>query len=281
MGWQLIARLSLLLCLTLSTAAPAVAAGFEILVPHRAVYDVELDQAEQRSGIKAMNGRIVYEITGNECEGISVRFRFVTNISTGSDSFTTDQQTTTHESADGREFSFITKSFVNDVADQVIRGDALQQPGAIEVRLKSPTERDFKLGPGLFVTTHLIEVIEKARQGATFLTHDIFDGSGDADKLLSSSTAIGSSREADGPFGGEGTLELGPLDGSTVWPVSISYFDQDISSSSESLPIYEVSFMLHDNGISRALTMRYPDYSLKAALTKLEFLENPPCELEN
>ena len=55
------------------SAVSANAAGFEILAPHRAVYDVVLVNAEERSGIKQMKGRIVFEATGNECEGISIR----------------------------------------------------------------------------------------------------------------------------------------------------------------------------------------------------------------
>ncbi len=54
------------------------AAGFEILKPHRAVYEVKLEDSTDRSGISNMTGRIVYEMEGNECDGISVRYRFVT-----------------------------------------------------------------------------------------------------------------------------------------------------------------------------------------------------------
>ncbi|MCB1428136.1 MAG: DUF1849 family protein, partial [Nitratireductor sp.] len=96
------------------------ATGFEILAPHRAVYDLKLDNASERSGIDSVVGRIVYEVTGNECDGMSVRYRFVTNISTGSESYKTDQQTSTFESPDGREFTFLTKSFVDERPESVV-----------------------------------------------------------------------------------------------------------------------------------------------------------------
>ena len=90
------------------------AAGFEILAPHRAVYDLKLKNASDRSGIETMTGRIVYEVTGNECDGLSVRYRFVTKIATDAESYQTDQQTSTFETPDGREFTFLTKSLVDD-----------------------------------------------------------------------------------------------------------------------------------------------------------------------
>ena len=50
------------------------------LVPHRAVYDLSLDKASDRSGITGLSGRMVYEFNGSPCEGYTVKFRFVTQI---------------------------------------------------------------------------------------------------------------------------------------------------------------------------------------------------------
>lgn len=272
---------SLVSVLALLTPSLAQAAGFEILAPHRAVYDVKLEKAEDRSGIVAMNGRIVYEVKGNECDGLATRFRFVTNVDTGSDTYLTDQQTSTHESADGKEFSFLTKSFVNEAADQVVRGNATRDDGKLEVNLASPAKRDIALEDAIFVSSHLVSVIEKAKQGETFISHDVFDGSGSADKIVSSTSVIGKARLVDGELEGEELKLPGRLDGENAWPVTISYFDNEPDNTSESLPVYEASFLLYDNGVTRNLTMRYPDYSLKASLNNIEFFEAAPCELEN
>lgn len=272
---------SLVSALALLTPSLAQAAGFEILAPHRAVYDVKLEKAEDRSGIVAMNGRIVYEVKGNECDGLATRFRFVTNVDTGSDTYLTDQQTSTHESADGKEFSFLTKSFVNEAADQVVRGNATRDDGKLEVNLASPAKRDIALEDAIFVSSHLVSVIEKAKQGETFISHDVFDGSGSADKIVSSTSVIGKARLVDGELEGEELKLPGRLDGENAWPVTISYFDNDPDNTSESLPVYEASFLLYDNGVTRNLTMRYPDYSLKASLNNIEFFETAPCELKN
>ena len=59
------------------------AAAARMLAPHRAVYDLALDKASDRSGITGITGRMVYEFNGSACDGYTVTFRFVTRIDTG------------------------------------------------------------------------------------------------------------------------------------------------------------------------------------------------------
>jgi len=184
----------LVIAVTLAGSGVAPGAGFEILAPHRAVYEVKLERAEARSGITSMSGRIVYEIKGNECEGVAIRFRFVTRVGTGSDQYVTDQQTATFESPDGKELSFLTKSFVNQNADQAVQGNAVRQGDRLEVKLASPQKRQLEFDDAVFTSAHLVELIERARAGEVFLQRDIFDGSGEADKVVASTSVIGKPR---------------------------------------------------------------------------------------
>ncbi len=256
--------------------SPAFAAGFEVLVPHRAVYDVKLIEAQDRSGIEDMNGRIVYEINGSACEGISVQYRFVTRIDTGRDSFVTDQQSASFESPDGKEFSFSTKSFVNEQPDQSVRGTATLTENGIDVVHDGDTPKRFELDKGLFTSSHLIEIMKSAEAGEAFVSHVVFDGSADADVVLDSASVIGREKIVSEPMAGEG--DISALLESPAWPVTMSYFDRNPDNSAEALPIYEASFLLYKNGVTRDLTMRYPDYELKATLSELELLEQVACE---
>lgn len=269
------------LVIVLAGTVSAHAAGFEILKPHRAVYDVKLDDAEERSGIKGMTGRIVYEVSGNECEGISVRYRFVTKINTGRDTFVTDQQTSTYESPDGKEFSFQTKSFVNDTPDQKVIGSAERTAEGIEVRLGQGEKREFELEDAIFTSTHLIRVLNAAREGTVFLRHDIFDGSGDADKTLSSASVIGKPKKLDEVLDDETSEAIKGLRDRQAWPVTMSYFDKNLGNTAEATPIYEASFYLYGDGVTRQLNMRYQDYSLLASLTEFEYFDEKPCKMEN
>ena len=193
------------------TPATGHAAGFEILVPHRAVYDVKLREASERSGIEAMNGRIVYEVTGNECEGMTIRYRFVTNITTAESNYQTDQQTSTFESPDGKEFTFLTKTFVDQREEGTVRGNALRTPSGLKVSLAEPKQRTLELPDAAFISTHLITVIDKARQGEKFVHMPIFDGSQDADQTVASSTVIGDPRAVPQPVAGETADAVRPI----------------------------------------------------------------------
>ena len=251
------------------------AAGFEVLAPHRATYEVKLVDAQDRSGIQGMDGRIVYEVKGSACEGISIQYRFVTRINTGRDVFVTDQQSASYESPDGNEYSFSTKSFVNEQADQNVSGSAKRTPYGIKVKHGGAKPKELNLGDGIFTSTHLLEVLRNAEDGEAFVSHNVFDGAGEADKVLKSATVIGKQKTVLSKIEGEGGIDH--LLDKTAWPVTMSYFEPDQDNTAEALPIYEASFLLYKNGITRDLTMRYPDYELKATLSELEMLENSDC----
>lgn len=85
----------------LSNGANALPVTVPDLIAHRAVYDLELKDATDRSGIEGMTGRMVYEFTGSACQGYKTDFRFVTQINTGDAVRMTDQQTTTFEDGGG------------------------------------------------------------------------------------------------------------------------------------------------------------------------------------
>ncbi|MCB1462466.1 MAG: cell envelope integrity EipB family protein [Nitratireductor sp.] len=259
-------------------ATPAAASGFGILVPHRAVYDLSLKEASDRSGIEAMTGRIVYELSGNECDGVSIRYRFVTNITTSEEAYQTDQQTTTFESPNGLEFNFLTKSFVDKQLESTVKGTATRTKDGVKVVLSDPQRRDLELPPAIFISTHLIDIIGAAKDGEQLLKRDVFDGSDEADEVVASTTFIGEGKVVSEPLEGENAESVAMLEGQKTWPVTISYFEKGVGNAAESLPIYEASFLLYDNGISRKLTMRYPDYALTGDLTSLEMLKKVPCD---
>lgn len=264
--------------LPMPAAMAATPSGFGMLAPHRAVYDLSLKEASERSGIKAMNGRIVYEVTGGKCEGMAVRYRFVTNITTADGSYNTDQQTTTYESPDGKEFNFVTKTFVDERPERTVSGTARRTPRGVTVELDEPDSREVELPDAIFISTHLVELIGKARQGEQFVHNIVFDGSEDADEVVSSSSVIGNPKIFDKVLAGETEKAIAGIKSAVAWPVTVSYFDKKADASAESLPIYEASFLLYGNGVSRKLILRYPDYALSGQLSSLEILDDNDCQ---
>jgi hypothetical protein len=257
------------------------AAGFEILRPHRAVYEIALDKATDRSGITNMTGRIVYEMSGNECDGISVRYRFVSNVTANGEIFTTDQQTASFESPDGKQYTFLTKSFVNDQLDRTIKGVAENEKNEVVVKLDQPEERVINLPKANFISSHLVKVIDNARSGNNFFTTDVFDGGDSADEVLKTTNVIGKPKTVEETFPGEEAKALTALSKEQAWPVTIGYYEESQPNATESVPIYEVSFLLYEGGISRKLVMNYPDYSITGTLVSLEMLDDQTCKMEN
>ena len=254
------------------------AGNFKLLHPHRAIYDISLVKAETRSGIKDIDGRIVYQLNGSQCEGISLQFRFVANIQTAREEYITDQRTATYESGDGEEFSFQTNSYVNEVADQLVSGFANQEEESIKLSLTGKTPKKLELEKAIFPSSHITDILEAASEGKTFLNHMIFDGSGEGDEVFKTSTVIGKPKLFDEIQVKEGAEIYNKILNKKAWPINISYFETKFDNSSEGLPVYEVSMIIHEDGVTREMTMRYPDYTLKAALKAIEYFKKDGCE---
>ncbi|MEM8750105.1 MAG: cell envelope integrity EipB family protein [Pseudomonadota bacterium] len=264
---------------TLLSISGAYAAGLDGLRAHRAVYDLALDKASERSGITGMNGRIVYEMKGSVCEGFAVRFRFLTTVQTPRKSFTTDQRSTTFESGDGLDFSFVTQSFLNGQLERELRGSAERKAQSVDVTISKPNELSIRLDGAIFMTAHIGKLIEAAKNEDTIFAQRVFDGSDNGDKLVDTTAIIGKSKPNYAQQDGETPEIAQTFEDEPGWPMSVSYFDTDDNTQTgEKTPIYQVSFILHESGVSRRLKMQYEDYSLNGALTGFEYLESKPCD---
>ena len=246
------------------------ASAASILAAHRAVYDVKLKEASDRSGIDGMNGRIVYEFRGSSCDGYTTNFRFVTRLSARGEVNLTDQRTSTFEDAAGENFRFVTKTYVNENEDKSIEGSATVQDGAVIVDLKQPEPLELDLNPAMFPTTHVLDMLDRARAGETFYEQQIFDGSDGADRVLTTTVVIGPQKDDPTRDAGEEALKDEPYRN-----ISVAYFDE--VNDPEGLPEYSIAFKLHENGISRDLEMDYGDFVLTGEMTDLELFEPESC----
>jgi hypothetical protein len=253
-------------------ATAAMAQGLSGLVPHRAVYDLELKDAAERAGIKAMYGRMVYEFTGSECEGYNVNFRFVTETEIGEEKRISDQRSATFEDIKGGRFEFESQSYTDDRLDKQVQGLAEDHKDKVSVELTSPSEKQVELQPSRFPTEHMLEVIRMARSGKHFFEARVFDGSDNGDKTVFTTTVVGS------PIGvapdDPDAKSAGKLKDEKTWPVTIAYFNDE---KADGLPTYRMSFKLYDNGVSRDLTMDYGDFALSGHLVKPDFLPESKC----
>src|SRR5690606_16768714 len=109
-----------------------------------------------------------------------------------------------------------------------------------------PEPLQLELEPANFPTRHLLELLDKAGEGENFYETTIFDGSENADSVMTTTVVIGRSAT---PTRNDPELQaIAPLDAEPFWPVDIAYFDLD-GQQGEELPAYRISFKLHESGV--------------------------------
>jgi hypothetical protein len=263
-------------------AAPAAvaAAAPVVLIPHRAIYDLSLAQTRASSSIVAVRGRIVYDFSGNACDGYSLTFRQVSELDNSEGKISTsDMRSTTWEDADARSFKFTSQNFVNQNLVDSVDGRAERGAAktAVDLRKPGPKKLDLSLGV-VFPTEQMVRAIEAARAGENILSFPVYDGSETGQKVFNTLTVIGhqiapGEHEHDDAAAHEPKLANVPR-----WPVTISYFSADKDpQSGEQTPDYTIGFELYDNGISRALTLDYNDFVVAGKLVSLQFNTVKPC----
>ena len=248
------------------------------LAAHRAIYEMTLDDARSASGITGIDGRMVFEFTGSECDGYSLNMRMVTQM-TNSQGQTnlTDLRSSTWEQGDGQKFRFQSAQYLNDKLGDVTMGRAVRETPneAVQVKLSQPSTAELNLsGPLLFPTQHSFALIAAARTGQGLFQARVYDGSEKGQKVYDTTAFIGTEVQP----GDDPKLEpvakdkgLGEL---PSWPVSIGYFE---AKGGDLTPSYQIDFRLYENGVSRELLIDYGDFSIHGTLTSLEYLKAPEC----
>jgi hypothetical protein len=246
----------------------------DVVVPHRAIYDISLARSDEGSGVISASGRMVFEVTGGACEGFRMRQRMVVNL--GDEQGTLgklDFRVTTFESPAGDVYDFDSQTTMNTEVVEAVEGEARRVPGGIDVKLKGPPEKTVRLDAAtLFPSQHLQTILDAAAANQKFVATEIYEGSGDGESSDSATVVIGNAVPGDS----EGALR----DGVRRWPVSIGYFDAEEESEerlSEETPTYQMRFTLYENGVTNDLIMDYGNYALAGALEEIVPLDAPDC----
>jgi hypothetical protein len=118
-------------------------------------------------------------------------------------------------------------------------------------------------------------MLTRAEKGEKLYEANIFDGTEDADRTLTTTVIIGDKNKAAAE--GEDKAIGESIPGKDYYPVSISYFDPK-SDKGEEEPIYQIAFKLYENGITRDLIMDYGDFSMTGKLVDLKVYDKPDCK---
>ena len=272
--------------LVLTGAAHAAPAGNPVidpgkieLVPHRAIYELRLDQSRKSRVAEGVTGRIYYDFSGSACEGYALQFRQVSELNSGEGKATiSDLYTVTWEDGPAKTFRFQSENRLDQQQVEAVDGQALRGSDAVAVNLTKPDNKKFDAEVGVvFPTEHMRRIIAAARDGLKLLELPVYDGSENGEKIYSTLTVIGAPIPPDQRVPTDAAAGKGELEGMTRWPVTISYFDRQ-ADGGEQTPIYSVGFEVYDNGISRALVLDYNDFVIRGDMTLLEIKAAKPCQ---
>jgi hypothetical protein len=259
--------------------APAMAQGGTVaLASHRAVYDLKLAQTRGNRPVQAVRGRILYDFSGNVCEGYALQFRQVSELDNGEGRLAvSDLRATTWEDGTGRRLLFHSQNYLDNRLRDAVDGRAERVANGIDVKLTKPSDKSLDYRVDLvFPTEHVRRIIEAARAGKSLVDVVVYDGSESGEKLYDTLTVIGQPiMPAARPVtdAAAGNAALAAL---TRWPVTISYFDKS-KAGGEQTPVYAITFELYENGISRALKLDYGDFVVDGEMTQLEIKAAKPC----
>jgi len=261
----------------LALPAPALAqAGVVALASHRAVYDLKLSTTRGKRSMNAVRGRILYDFSGNACEGYALQFRQVSELDSGEGKvIVSDLRATSWEDGAAKRLRFHSQNYFDDSLRDSVDGQAERAGDGIAVELKEPGEKKLDLKNDLaFPTEHVRRIIAAAREGKTLLEVSVYDGSDTGEKIYDTLTIIGKAIAPEDHKPTDAVAGQAAFAGLTRWPVTISYFDRAVAEQSgEQTPVYAITFELYENGVSRALMLDYGDFVLTGEMTSLEMKE--------
>ncbi len=271
---------ALALATVLGPAETAAAASSVRLVPHRAVYEMSLGVTRNSASVTTVRGRMVYEMTGNACDGWTQNMRLVTEMTTAEGQpILSDVRSSTWEDGIANLFRFNTAQLRDQKTGDATKGEAKRIPnGPVTVELTKPSKATVTLPAGAYYPVqHSIALLEAARAGKATLRADLYDGSEKGDKAYDTLARIG--RKTDTAVIKALPVMKGAaqLEALAAWPVSISYFEPG-KDKQDATPVYELSFLFFENGVSRKLVIDYGDFSIKGEITDLELMEPSKCD---
>jgi len=263
-------------------AVAQAARGAVKIAPHRAVYDISLVDASVGSGIVAMSGRMVYELSGNACQGYTQKMRFVTRITDRNGTAqVNDLRSSSWEGGASERLRFHLSQYQNDRLTETTLGAAGRLGGSeasFNVKLEKPRRKDFRVDRNVyFPMQHSIALIEAAKAGRSLMTAKVYDGSEKGEKVYLTSAYIGKKLPAGSQLISPKVNKVLAVKSWSAWPVSISFFEPG-DEHIDAVPVYELSFRFIENGISTRIHIDYGDFSVNGELRELSLLKQSACD---
>jgi EipB-like len=245
---------------------------------HRAIYELKLAQSRGNSSAMSARGRILYDFSGNSCEGYALQFRQVSELDNGEGKVTlSDLRSTSWEEGAAKRFIFKSTNYLNETLIDSVDGEAERRADKVAVSLAKPMDKKFDLESTIaFPTDHMRRIIVAAREEKSILEVPLYDGSDKGDKVFNTLTVIGRVMAPNERVPSDAAAGKEALAGLKRWPVTVSYFERGAHTADQP-PLYAIKFELYENGISRSLMLDYNDFAISGELTSIDIRDSKPC----
>ncbi|MFN0263851.1 EipB family protein [Tepidamorphus sp. 3E244] len=251
------------------------------LMPHRAVYDIKLERADEAGNIASFSGRMVVEVLATDCEGLATNSRYVfRSANSEGATLVTDLRTAQWESRDANTFRFTNRRYDDANLTEETNGNAERTGEGVEIAITMPQRNSLEFGEDvMFPTQHLNRLIQAGRTGQRTLSARIYEGSDPGTQIYDTFAVIGPKRLDRHGSG----LARAKLEDVPHWPVTVAYFhgegseNEDETVGGEEEPIYSISSTLYENGVSSDILLDYGNFSLRGNLSALTFPDQGRC----
>ena len=278
---------------TVATGAPLK----ERLTPHRALYEMNLDEVRQGGNVSSAKGVMYYRFE-LLCDGWEVETRVALRLGygTGSESETVDTKWSfsSFETFDEKRLSFQVDHSQGDDLIEVYDGDAVRDvetgEGKADFYVPGGTQSALPKGT-LFPAQHLVRLLETARSGGTLDRSTVFDGASIVNPYVVNTVVIGrvknaplagilpqspksAQNNADAAKAVPAKLEAVEPVIQPVWRFRMAYFPLDEVAS---LPDFELEIDYREDGVATRIEQDFGDFVLGLTPSKIETLPYPDC----
>lgn len=243
------------------------------LVPHKALYDINLVATRSGSQILNISGKMFYEWKPS-CEAWITDHRFDLFYEyADSPGMHVMSDFSTYETFDGKSFSYSARRKRDGQLYEELRGQAGLKKGIMNAVFNMPEGLSFDLPEGaMFPMTHTLNMIEHAKNGSKFFNATVFDGS-DKEGPVEINAIIGNPVNAMQIVDANENLDMSLIN-SPAWKVRMAVFPL---KEEEGLADYEMSLVFHENGLISDMLIEYDDFSVTQKLVALERIDGDAC----
>ncbi|GAB5387787.1 MAG: cell envelope integrity EipB family protein [Alphaproteobacteria bacterium] len=244
----------------------------EAFQPHRIVYKLEQVSLSNSATIRRASGKMFFE-WADVCDAWTTTQKVqITYVYNDGQTVPISSDYESWESKDGASYAFSVQELEKNSFTDKVRGRAdrkLDTSGQatyhLPANLSHRLPRDFK-----FPAAHTFEVLRKSAAGERFFSSTLFDGSDEEGPVLVNAV-IG---PVDARLSTVASLPDNELANSPARKVRLAFYAPDDHNAT---PQYEMSVVLHDNGMVSDMLIDYPEFSIHAVPEDVVALPDSGC----